>query len=148
MGKHKQKDSEKRKIILMWLNTASKLNPGNTLFVPMKHGVERTQYVHLGKQIITEMKSLFDTSNFHELRVYGTSKRNIPYLAIEKLDKVLIKAFIVDKNKKERTLQLLVKSRHTRKAQIMMLLSEGFSKEEIKKALGASITPEELKLLK
>ena len=148
MGKHRQSDSEKRQIILMWLTTASKLASGNTLFVPMKHGVERTQYKNLGKQIIQEMEATFEKSVFHGLNIYGTNKRGMPYLAIEKCNRITNIAFIVDKNKKERSLQLLVKSRHTRKAQIIMMLSEGFAKEEIKKALGASITPEELKLLK
>ena len=143
----RQNDKDKRKIILMWLTTASSLTPGNTLFIPMKHGVSRTQYVNLGKQIITEMEALFEKSVFHNLTIYGTSKRGMPYLAIEKSHKLQI-AFIVDKNKKERSLRLLAKSRYTRKAQIIMMLSEGFTQEEIKKALGASITPEELKLLK
>ncbi len=145
MGRQNEKD--KRKIILMWLTTASSLAPGNTLFIPMKHGVSRTQYMNLGKQIIAEMEALFDKSVFHNLAIYGTSKRGMPYLAIEKSYKLQI-AFIVDKNKKERSLRLLAKSRHTRKAQIIMMLSEGFTQEEIKKALGTSITPEELKLLK
>ena len=144
----RQSEKEKRKIILMWLTTASSLAPGNTLFIPMKHGVSRTQYKNLGKQIITEMEALFDKSVFHNLTIYGTSKRGMPYLAIEKCNKITNTSFIVDKNKRERSLQLLIKSRYTRKAQIIMMLSEGFTQEEIKKALGASITPEELKLLK
>lgn len=148
MGKYKQSNREKRKIILMWLTTASKLAPGNILFVPMKHGGERTQYRNLGKQIVVEMEAAFAKSVFHGLSIYGTNKRGMPYLAIEKCSRITNIAFIVDKNKKERSLQLLVKSRHTRKAQIMMMLSEGYTKDEIKKALGASITPEELKLLK
>ena len=53
----RQNDKDKRKIILMWLTIASSLTPGNTLFIPMKHGVSRTQYVNLGKQIITEMEA-------------------------------------------------------------------------------------------
>ena len=148
MAKHKQGEREKRKIILMWLSTASNLVPGNTLFIPMKHGVERTQYRNLGRQIIREMEASFDKSVFHGLNIYGTSKRGMPYLAIEKHNKIINTAFIVDKNKRERSLQLLVKSKYTRKAQILMMLSEGFAKKEIKKALGISITPEELKLLK
>ena len=144
----RKKLSYKRKIMLMWLTTASKLAPGNILFVPMRHGTERYQYSSLGIQIITEMESLFDKSVFHGLHIYGTSKRGTPYIAIEKHNRITNTAFIIDKNKRERSLQLLVKSRHTRKAQIIMMLSEGFAKEEIKKALGASITLEELKLLK
>ena len=144
----KQNEREKRKIILMWLTTAGNLAPGNTLYIPMKHGVARTQYRNLGKQIIEEMEALFDKSIFHNLYIYGTSKRGVPYLAIEKCNKITNTSFIVDKNKRERSLQLLVKSRYTRKAQIIMMLSEGFTNDEIIKALGASITPEELKLLK
>ena len=147
MGRHKQRDSEKRKIILIWLETGSKLSPGNILFVPVKHGVERTQYVTLGKQIIEEMEASFTSSIFHGLVIYGTSKKNIPYLAIEKPTKITNTAFIVDRDNKEKTLRLLVKSRYTRKAQIAMLLSEGFTKGEIIKALGKSITPEEQKIL-
>lgn len=148
MGRHKQKDNEKRRIILLWLNTASNLVPGNILFVPMKHGVERTMYVKLGKQIIEEMKMCFEESVFHELVIYGTSKRGILYLAIEKPLKIVSGAYIKNKNKKEKVLKLMVRSRYTRKAQIIILLSEGHTKEEIIKALGKSITPEELKLLK
>ena len=147
MGKPRQKEREKRKIILLWLTTASKLVLGNTLFIPMIHTTSRTQYMNLGKQIIKEMEAVFTKSVFHGLSIYGTSKRGVPYLAIEKCNPITNTALIVDKSKKEKTLQLLVKSRYTRKAQIMMMLSEGFTKEEIRKALGASVTPEELKLL-
>lgn len=147
MGRHKNKDKENRRLILTWLNIASKMSPGNTFFVPMKHGVLRTKYVRLCNQIIEEMKASFDESIFHRLKAYGTSKRGILYLAIEKLDKGVDIAFIRDKNEKEKTLQILTKSKYTRKAQIMMLLSEGYNKKEVLEALGKSITPEELKLL-
>lgn len=147
MGRHKNKDKENRRIVLAWLNVASKMSPGNTFFIPMKHGVARTKFLHLCKQIIEEMEASFEESIFHGLKVYSTQKRGTLYLVIEKLDKSINIAFVRDKHEKEKTLQILIKSKHTRKTQIIMLLSEGFNKKEIIKALGASITPEELKLL-
>lgn len=147
MGRHKNKDRENRRIVLAWLNVASKMSLGNTLFIPMKHGVSRTKFVHLCKQIIEEMEASFEESIFHGLKVYSTHKRSTLYLAIEKLDKNINIAFVRDKHEKEKILQILIKSKHTRKAQIIMLLSEGFNKKEIINALGESITPEELKLL-
>lgn len=148
MGRHKQRDEEKRRIILMWLDTASRLAPGNVLFVPMKHGNERSMYRKLGSQIVRDIEASYEKSVYHGLILYGTSRRSLHYLAIEKPVKITNKAFIRDKSEKKRALQVLVKSCHTRKAQIILLLSEGYTKETIIKALGASITPEEHKLLK
>ncbi len=147
MGRHKQRDSEKRKIIIQWLNTASNLSPGNILFIPMKHGVARTQYLALGKQIVKEMEAYFEKSVFHGLVLYSKSKRGIIYLAIERPLRITNTAFIKNKNKKDRAIQIMTKSRYTRKAQIILMLSEGHTKGELIKALGASITPEEKKLL-
>lgn len=144
MGRKKQSDNEKRKIVLMWLDAASSLAPNNSLLIPMRHAVERAQYLRLGREFIKDMESLFDKSIYSGLVIYSTSKRGKPYLAIEKPNIVKSVAFV---HSKDRTLRLMVKSRHTRKAQIILLLSEGFSKEEIIKALGKSITPEEIKIL-
>ena len=135
--------SEKRRLMFMWLDTAAKMNKDHTLFIPMKHNVERTYYVYLGKEIIREMETSFDKSIYHGLKVYSTSKSGILYLTIGRSEKIEDIAYIKEKHNKEKTLRLMVKSKHTRKAQINILLAEGYSKNEIRQALGDSITPEE-----
>ena len=142
-----RRSAEKRKLMLVWLDTASKLKPEQTLYIPMKHPGERAYYVNLGREIIQEMESFFDESVYHGLITYGTSKDRILYLGIGRSKKLENVAFIKDKHKKDSALMLMVKSKHTRKAQINILLSEGYSKEEIKLALGDKIPPEELLIL-
>lgn len=144
MGRKKQSEREKRKIIQMWLDTAAGLDKEDTLYVPMRHIGARQEYMLLGKQIISDIESSFDNSIYHGIVLYGTSKRGMPYLAIKKPKIITTVGYL---HNKQRTLQLMVKSKHTRKAQIMLLLTEGFSKEEIIGALGTSITPQEKVIL-
>lgn len=151
MSRPARRTEERRKQALAWLDVASKMSKGNTLFIPMNHGVERTQTLAICEEIIGEHESLFPTSSVYSgLKCYSTHKRHIPYLAITKPEhgKITSKAYIVDKNNKEKVLSVLLKSKHTRVGQIKLLVSEGHSIAEIRAALGGIITKEEEKVLK
>lgn len=151
MARKATRESERRKQALAWLDVASKMTKGNTLFIPMNHGVERTQMLSICEGIVKEQESLFPTTSIYVgLKCYSTHKRHIPYLAITRPEKGKItnKAYIVEKGNKETALAVLMKSRHTRKGQIKLLLSEGHSPDEIRLAIGNTISSGEEEILK
>lgn len=151
MARKARRTEEKRKQALAWLDVAAKLTKGNTLFIPMNHGVERTQMLALCEEIVQEHKALFPTSSIYaDLKCYSTHKRHIPYLAITKPEhgRITSKAYIVEKGNKEKALSVLMKSKHTRVGQIKVLLSEGYSIEEIRASLGSLISKDEEQVLK
>lgn len=151
MARKARRPEERRKQALAWLDVAAKMTKGNTLFIPMNHGVERTQMLNICEEIIKEHESLFPTSSIYAgLKCYSTHKRHIPYLAIVRPEhgKIISKAYIVEKGNKETALAVLMKSKHTRKGQIKLLLSEGHTPEEIRTALGEKLTSGEEEILK
>lgn len=147
MRKQNQRSKEKRKIALLWLDTAAALLPGDTLFIPMRHTTERTGYNRLCTDIVKGMEASFENSIYHGIKVYSTHKIGVLYLAFEKSKIEATVGYIKSKNLKTKQLKILYSSRYTRKNQILLMLEEGYSKDEIRVALGKTITPQEELLL-
>jgi hypothetical protein len=135
-----------RKMVLMWLNKATELSQGQIMFIPVEKS-KRPRYVRLCKKIVEDMEAYFNDSAYHGLVAYGTQKNGICYVVIERKPRITDVAYIVDKNNREKPLRLLAQSKHTRLAQIAILLEEGYSAAEIRQALGENITLKEKEFL-
>lgn len=147
MGKQNQRRLEKRKIALMWLDIAAKLSPKDTLFIPMRYSAERNNYRIICKDIIASMEACFEKSIYHGITVFSIHKNGVLYLAFEKSGSNNAVAYIQRNYLKTKQFQVLKQSKYTRKVQIITMLEEGYSKDEIKTALGKTITPKEKLLL-
>lgn len=147
MGNQTKRNKEKRKIALTWLDTAATLTPGKTLFIPMRHSAERYSLKKICEDIVKDMESSFESSIYHGIKVFSTCRGGVLYLAFEKAKLFFTTAYIRDRASKDKQLKILKVSRHTRRTQIILMLEEGYTKDEIRVALGKKITPQEESLL-